>query len=145
MTDATAAAGRHVTAAQRKKMAQIKTALDKSDRAVATNFARFDQSVAAAKSAGKPVGSRQARELDGVYRELLKARDRLDKLQTGLQAQSLYRHSLVLTAEGVDQWRKALRSTNPDVIAQCDTRMGNAFAAAQDAGQQAAHALERGH
>ncbi len=130
---------------QKRKVRQIKDALGRSDHTVYDHFFSLDTFERSAKKAktGR-VTAEWPRRIDGLYRELLLARDRLDDLHTGLRAQGQLRRALGLSAEAMDHWRDALRSQDPQEIDRLSHRMQSAFVAAETAGRRGKRYLEQG-
>ncbi len=97
-----------------RKVREIKAALEESDgflRAQFVSLASFE------RYAMKHVVRRldylgsAINTLAKIHAELLRARDRLERLHTGLRAESLLRSALTETAAAVDAWRRGLDST----------------------------------
>ena len=110
------------------KVRQIKAALGQSDRAVHDLFFSLDTfERSAKKSTTGNVSVAWLEALDKLRAELLRARDRLDDLHTGLRAQAVLRKSLIQFAAGVAAWRFALEESDPKEIAAARLRMVRHF------------------
>lgn len=130
---------------RQRKVAEIKDALGRSDRAVYGHFVSLDTFERSAKQTGSGrVSGEWLKTLAKLREELLRARERLDQLNTGLRAEALLRRSLGDAAAAVDAWESALGSSDPDEIAAAMARMENHFAAAERNGSRGASDLKRG-
>jgi hypothetical protein len=130
---------------QRHRVRQIEAALGGADQAVRDHLSKLDKfERSAMQSATGNVSIGWLQDLDELRTELLGARDRLSKLDTGLRAQDHLRKSLVQVAAGIAAWRFALGSSDPREIAAARVRMRDHFAAAETDGKQGASDLKQG-
>lgn len=137
---------RHLTSGQRRKIREIRQALAASDRAVHDHASGLDvfEGSARAKQSGY-VGPPWTDTLAKLRTELLHARDRLDKLHTGLRAQDLLRTSLIQGAAAIAAWQFALESSDVNEIVAARRRMRDHFLKAEQAGTLGAKYLKDGH
>ena len=134
-----------LSADRQRKVDEIKAALGKSDQVVHDLFTSLDALEASAlKASTGQVSVAWLNTLEGLRNELLHARDRLDKLNTGLRAQGLLRQSLIQGAAGVAAWRFALGSSDINEIRAATARMQHHFANADHTGRQGAISLKQG-
>lgn len=130
---------------QQRKVHQITTALGESDRAIHHLFTKLDAFESSAKTSKTGnVSTAWLATLDKIRAELLRARDRLDGLNTGLHAQASLRKSLIQTAAGVAAWRFALGSKDQKEIAAAEARMQHHFNDAAYWGKRGAIYLKQG-
>lgn len=131
---------------QKRKVAQIDAALRRSDRAVRDYLFSFDTFIRAAHKPGAS-GRVSGPWLDTIVklqREVLRGRDRLDRLDTGLHAQVLLRRALTHAAAGVGAYRRGMGATDPAEIARAERTLRTEFAAARQAGNLGLSYLKQG-
>jgi len=113
-----------LTPDQQRKVRAIENAVAASDRAVKDHLISLDTfERSAIKAKTGRVTAEWPRRIAGLHNEALRARDRLDRLDTGLRAQSRLRASLTELASAFDAWHSGLSSTDTDVVEHAMARM----------------------
>jgi hypothetical protein len=134
-----------LTREQRHKVDLIEHALDQSDVALHRHMVKLKQAEQSAKQhLTQDLSGQQSRILDQIQRELSSAVQRLDALDTGLQAQADLRQALIDTAAAFAAWALALRSRDSREIARARARMQRHFSAAAISGDRGTARLKRG-
>jgi hypothetical protein len=130
---------------QFRKVNQIKAALDKSDNVLKDHLisiTTFERSAVKAQS-GR-VFAEWPRRIAGLQEETLRARGRLDKLDTGLRAQHRLHDALTELAAAFGAWHSGLASNQTDEVDAAKARMQRHFASADRLGKAALNDLKRG-
>ncbi len=130
---------------QKRKVAEIKAALAKSDHAVHDHFYSLDTFERSARKARSGrIGVGWPETVGKLRAEMLRARDRLDALDTGLRAQHELRASLTDFAAGFEAWERGLNSGRVSVIEQEAIAMQRHFAQATARGKAGVSHLAKG-
>lgn len=130
---------------QKRKVDQITEALEKSGSAVYDHFISldtFERSVR--RSTTGRISGEWIKTFTKLRKELLRARDRLDELETGLLAQRQLRKALTQSAAAVEAWQDAMDSDDVKAITAARKRMSHHFDLAAELGTKAAANLEKG-
>ena len=136
---------RSLTHEQRRKIGLIKHALDQSDATLHRYMVKLNQAEQSAKQhLTRDLSGQQSRILDQIHDEIARALQRLEALDTGLQAQTDLRDALIDTAAAFAAWAAALRSRDPGEIARARARMQRHFSAAATSGDRGSDRLARG-
>jgi hypothetical protein len=134
-----------LTPKQRRKVAQIKGALNRSTNALQDHFYSLDTfERSALKYASGKVSSEWVATLVKLHAELLRARDRLAALHTGLRAERAMRDALGELAAAVDAWRRGMAATTPEAVDAATSAARRHFANAEKVGKIALKDLEAG-
>ena len=134
-----------LTAEQQRKVNLIKAALGASDHGIYDHFFSLDTFERSAQKAGSGrVSGQWIETLTKLRAEILRARDRLDGLHTGLRAETQLRKALIQSAAGVAAWKFALESKDPQEINAALLRMKTHFNVAESYGRSGAGYLKRG-
>jgi hypothetical protein len=136
---------RRLSPAKRAKIKQINKALGKSDNVLTDRFISIDtfQRGAVKAQSGRVSGS-WLDTIDDLRKEALRARDRLERLNTGLRAERRLREALTETAAGVKAWHDAMRTSDLAALERAQARMERHFANANHSGRLGHHDLQRG-
>jgi hypothetical protein len=136
---------RALTREQRRKVDLIEHALDQSDVALHRHMVKLKQAEQSAKQhLTRDLSGQQSQILDQIQGEISGALQRLDALDTGLQAQADLRQALIDTAAAFAAWALALRARDPGEIARARARMQSHFSAAAISGDRGSFRLKRG-
>ena len=113
-----------LTPDQLKKIKAINAAVASVDRAVKDHLYSLDTFERSAKKArtGR-IFAEWPRRIAGLETETLRARDRLDKLHTGLRAQSTLRAALTELASAFGAWHRGLIATDEKTVTQAIASM----------------------
>jgi len=121
---------------------EIKAALAKSNNPIKDHFISLDTFERHAKKYGHFSGLPEI--VVKLRAELLRARGRLDELDTGLRAERRLSAALTESAAGVAAWHAGLKSRNLREINAALRSMERHFAKARSLGKAGAADLERG-
>ncbi len=134
-----------LTPEQKRKIRQIEAALGKSDHALRDHFISLDTFGRSARKAktGR-VSTGWPETVAKLRAELLRARVRLDRLETGLRAQSRLHASLTELVAGVEAWHRGLVSTRAGEVESARASMRRHFAAADELAKRGLADLKRG-
>jgi hypothetical protein len=108
-----------LTPDQKRKIRAIEQAIGSRDRRIRDHLVSidtFDRS--ARKARNGRVWPEWPRRIDGLRVETLSARDRLDRLDTGLRAQGTLRSALTELASAFDAWHRGLTSSDIAAVEQ---------------------------
>ena len=120
--DAQAAKTRAPSPERQRQIQQIKRALGEGDREVHISLTAIEgYARALIKSGPDPKYRAGVSPLELEYfaklrADLLRARDRLDALHTGLRAERELSDALTESAAAVDQWHRGMSTTNPATL-----------------------------
>ena len=134
-----------LTPEQTRKVKAIEAALGRSDRVLKDHFTSintFEKSAIKAKS-GRVMGE-WPRRIKGLQAETLAARDRLDRLNTGLRSQRVLRSALTELASAFDAWHHALSSSDETVIEKARVSMNRHYTNAGRLGRSGLADLKAG-
>lgn len=138
-------AAAQLTADQKRKVRLIELALAKSDTRVRDHFRSLDVFERSyRKSTSGRISVAWVETLDKLRKELLRAKARLDDLNTGLQAERQLRLALRETALAVAAWRDGMATNDVAAIDRYLERMDRHFAKAERYGRHASVSLKRG-
>lgn len=108
---------RGLTPAQRRKVKAINDAVASVDRAVRDHLASIDTFDRTARKVNSGrVFPEWPQRLLGLQTETLKARDRLNRLQTGMRAEHNLAAALAELASAFGAWHRGLTATDEDVV-----------------------------
>lgn len=128
-----------------RKVREIEAALAKSNNALKDHFISLDTfERSARKVKSGRVSSGWPETVAKLRAELLRARARLDQLDTGLRAQRRLRDALTEAAAAVDAWHRGLRSSNIGEIDAALASMDRHFAKARSLGKAGVADLKQG-
>jgi hypothetical protein len=136
---------RELTPDQERKVREIRAALGKSDNRLRDDLISirtFERSALKYKT-GRIYAEWPVR-IAGIRTELLRARARLDGLNTGLRAERRLQAGLTELAAAVDAWHRGLTSDRLDVIDAALASMKRHFAKAHQLGKAGLADLEQG-
>jgi hypothetical protein len=134
--DAQAARTRAPTPARRRKIRLIKEALGKSDRNVHTYLDVIESDALSLIKFGPDpkfpggVAPIELSYFDKLRAELVRARDRLDALHTGLQAERELSRALTELALAVNEWHRGMATTDAATIDRAQAAMQRHFTTA---------------
>ena len=130
---------------QFRKVNQIKTALGKSDRRLKDDFISIDTFERSAKEAKSGrVMAEWPQHIAGLQAETLRARGRLDKLDTGLRAQRRLHDALTELAAAFGAWHRGLSSNQIDEVDVALAKMKRHYANADRLGKAGLADLKAG-
>jgi hypothetical protein len=134
-----------LTPDQVNKIKAINTAVASVDRAFKDHLASIDTFERSARKArtGR-ITAEWPRRIAGLEAETLRARDRLDKLHTGLRAQSLLRAALTELASAFAAWHRGLVATDERAVTQAIASMQRHYANAGRLGKRGLADLKAG-
>jgi hypothetical protein len=147
--EANEAKSRGISPARRHKVALIKQAAGKSDAAVHSYLNLIDgYGRTLAKFGPDPKYANGVAPLELGYllklsTELLHARDRVDRLHTGLRCEREVSGALTELAAAFTQWHRAMSSTDNATVARAQASMKRHFDAADRLGKAATANLKR--
>src|SRR5205085_3098333 len=121
----------NLTPEQQRKVREIKAALGRSDNPLRDDLISirtFERSALRYKT-GRIYAEWPVR-IERIRAELLRARGRLDGLNTGLRAERRLQAALIELAAGVDAWHRGLTSNRVDVVDAALASMKRHFATA---------------
>jgi hypothetical protein len=134
-----------LTPDQLAKIKAINAAVASVDRAVGDHLFSIDTFERSAKKAGTGrVSPEWPRRIAGLEAETLRARDRLDKLHTGLRAQSVLRAALTELASAFGAWHRGLVATDERAVTQAIASMQRHYANAGRLGKSGLADLKAG-
>lgn len=148
--DAQAAKTGQLSPEQRDKVRLIKEALGESDRDVhkyLIAIAGYERSLIRFGPDRKYPAGVSPVELEHFAKlraELLRARDRLNALHTGLRAESELSDSLTAGAAAVKQWHRGMAATDTATIGHAHASMERHFATADRLGKAGLADLKKG-
>lgn len=106
-----------LTPEQTRKVKAIEAALGRSDRVLKDHLISINTFGRSARKAGTGrVAAEWPRRIKGLQTETLAARDRLDRLDTGLRAQRILSSALAELASAFGAWQRGLSSSDIEVV-----------------------------
>lgn len=134
-----------LTPSQLQKVKAINAAVASVDRAVKDHLYSLDTFERSARKAhtGR-VTPEWPRRIAGLETETLRARDRLDKLHTGLRAQGTLRAALTELASAFNAWHRGLVATDEQAVTKAIASMQRHYANAGRLGKRGLADLKAG-
>lgn len=135
--DAQAAKARAPSRERRRKIDLIKKTIGKSDGQVHTYLVAIDGDAKSLRNFGPDpafkvgVAPVELQYFVKLRDELLRTRDRLDGLHTGLQAEVELSRALTASAAAVDEWHRGMDTIEGAAISRAQISMNHHFAAAE--------------
>lgn len=134
-----------LTPEQKRKVKAIEAALGRSDRVMRDHLFSIETfRKSAQKAQSGRVFPEWPRRIKGLQSETLAARNRLDRLNTGLRAQRVLRVSLTELAFAFGAWHRGLSSTDVDAIEHARVSMQRHYARAGRLGKSGLADLKAG-